>query len=227
MAEDKMEPRKSEKAEEALFFIETSFNIKRKRGEGLGRKEDAVRRLVLRRYPELGRAPTLFEISETLGISEEEVKGLLESLDRKDVLYLDGEGEVNGAYPFRNHGPHVVSLGKEGRKAYAMCAVDALGVPFMFREKGKVTSTCKYCGREIEVVIERGKVGKHSPQNIIIWIGKKCSEHAATSVCTTISFFCSPAHAEKWMIEKGEEGWALNLREALYVGKSLFEEALK
>jgi hypothetical protein len=159
-------------------------------------------------------------------VEEEKVRELLRKLDAQDVLYLDPvSGEIAGAYPFKEESSHEIRMGD--KKARMMCAVDALGAPFMFGENAEVRSVCSYCDRRVEVMVEDGGIVRQSPEKAVVWIGKKCASHAATSVCTTISFFCSEEHAREWRSEHGEEGWVLTLPEALYVGKSIFGEGLE
>lgn len=223
-----MKPLRTENADEVLKFLNDMFDMDKKLGRGLSRQEDEVRRLVLKKYPELGRAPRTSEIAGDLGVREETVTGLLRSLDKKDVLYLGPSGEIGGAYPFRDQSHYEVVLGGGGKKVNAMCAVDALGIPFMFKENATIKSSCTYCGAEVEVRVENGEVTGHHPRGIVVWAGKTCcATKAATSVCNTLTFFCSMDHAENWRSEKSAEGWALTLAEALYVGKKLFEDALR
>jgi hypothetical protein len=133
-----------------------------------------------------------------------------------------------GAYPFRDQSSYKVILEGGSRKVTAMCAVDALGIPFMLKENASIKSRCTYCNGEIEIRVENGEVTDYSATDIVVWAGKTCcSFKAATSVCNTLTFFCSMNHADKWRSEKMQEGWALTLPEALHVGKELFEDALK
>jgi len=221
-----LKPRGSEKADEVLRFLNDSFDMDKKIGRGLSREEDSVRRQVLMEYPALGRSPRVKEIAEALDMEEKKVKALLKSLDSKDVLYLDPTGEIRGAYPFKEQSDYEVLL-KDAGKVYAMCAVDALGIPYMLDKDAAITSKCTYCGREIRIKVENKEVTRHNG-DIVVWAGKTCcSFKAATSVCHTLNFFCSREHAEKWRNEEKQEGWALTLPEALYVGKKLFGDALK
>jgi DNA-binding Lrp family transcriptional regulator len=221
-----LKPTATATAKEALEFLNTAFDMEKKKGRGLKKEEDEVRRYILKEYPTLGRAPTVQEIARGLGMGEEKVRVLLKKLDEQDVLYLDPKsGEIAGAYPFKEESPHEVRM--ENKKVYAMCAVDALGAPFMFDGNAEVKSVCSYCGRDIMVKIEGGGMVSQAPERPVVWIGKKCASHAATSVCTTLSFFCSREHAGEWRSEHGEDGWVLSLGEALFIGKSLFEEQLK
>jgi hypothetical protein len=220
-------PLKTEKTVEVLEFLNDSFAIAKKKGKGLTMEEDGIRRFVLQKYPEHGRAPTAAEIGENLGMDEEKVREILGSLDKNDVLFLDPSGEIVGAYPFRNQSSYQVTLEGDGRKVMAMCAVDALGIPFMLKENAAIRSCCAYCGGRIEVTVRDGAIVSCFPGDVVVWAGRTCcSSKAAASVCNTLAFFCSADHLER-RSDDMREGWALTLPEALYVGKKLFEDAMK
>ncbi len=220
-----MKPVKTVRAEELLKYLTDAFDMDKKLGIGLSRDEDEVRRLILRKYPELGRAPGAAEIATVLGMPEERVRALLHSLDKKDVLFLKPSGEIGGAYPFRDESGYEVML-EGGRNVTAMCAVDALGIPFMLRRNAVIRSACAFCGGRIQVRIDSGEVTDCRPEGLVVWAGKACSPKAVTSVCETLTFLCSREHAERWR-SAAQEGWTLDLPEALYVGKRLFEDALR
>ncbi len=222
----RLKPEQTKNAREALEYIYSSFDMLSKKGRGLGDQEEKVRSYVLREFPNLGRAPKVREIGEALRIPEESVIRILKKLDSLDVIYLNPDtSEIEGAYPFRNSSEHRVSF-KNGGTANAMCAIDALGIAFMFRKDIGIDSSCAYCGESVHIEVEGGEITQRKPEDAVVWAGTKCSEHAATSLCTTLAFFCSKEHVEKWRAENKEEGKVLSLAEALYVGKSIFEHFL-
>ena len=57
----------------------------------------------------------------------------------------------------------------------------------------------------------------------MVWNGIYYEGQAATSLCTVIAFFCSPAHSEQWLEgRENSNGYALTVAEAMEVGKSIF-----
>jgi hypothetical protein len=68
----------------------------------------------------------------------------------------------------------------------------------------------------------------NKPKGTVIWIGFECRERAATSICTVLTFLCTDEHHKKWIAANPyEKREILNLSEALYVGKEIFEDFLK
>lgn len=216
----------SKKAQKILDSIHVTMKLREKIG-GLPLEEDQIRRYILEEFPKLNRAPTVKEIEKAFDTTQEDVMKILEKLNERDIIYMK-DGKILGAYPFSSvPTDHVVTLKRDG-KAYAMCAIDALGVPFMFGQDVLVESCCADCGEEIKVEIKDGRIVKQNPSEIVVWVGLKCSEHAATSLCTTLIFLCSEDHLKGWRAKNpGQEGEALSLPEALYVGKGVFEDFLR
>jgi hypothetical protein len=199
----------------------------------LDRKAETVRRYVLTRYPQLGRAPRRQEIGSALqGGSADEIQATLQRLDELDMLSLDAESqEIRMAYPFSSVPTrHLVRFpGWDGTApVYAQCAVDALGIPFMVRQDAAITSSCAHCAESVAITIARGAIVTADPPTSVVWAGTTRTGHAADSVCPTINFFCSPDHALAWRHQQREAaGQIPSLGEALYVGKGIFEDLLR
>ena len=195
-------------------------------------KERAVWQYILSQYPLLGRAPNPREIADAVG--KETVAGVqavLERLHSLDCLYLDQERrEIRCAYPFSSSPTkHVVTFPDwpEAKPVYAMCAVDALGISFMFHRDVAIKSSCPHCGRPIIIEVRGGRIVSYAPAETVVWVASDRSECAATSVCPTLNFFCSRDHAEAWRNRDSRKpGVALSRGEALFVARGLFEELL-
>jgi len=194
----------------------------------LGPKEATVWRFVITQYPVLGRAPSHRDIALALGFSRDtEVQAIIERLQKLDVLCLTPDRQqIQCAYPFStmptNHVVRFVDW-PEAKAVCAMCAVDALGVPYLFHRDVEITSACPYCARPLTIKVRNLQIEKRDPVQIVVWVGETRTECAATSVCPTLNFFCSPAHVEVWRKAAAKEtGAVLSLGEALFVAKGLF-----
>ncbi len=219
----------SDAANSIIESIRATIDIDAKWGRKLTQREDEVRRLILREFPNLGRAPTTAEIANALSLSKGEVEGILKKLHESDIVYMK-DGVVLAAYPFssRPTAHKVTFKGKETRKAYALCAIDALGIPFMHGEDVDIESACAHCGERLTIKIRGLGIVERSPLDALVWIGLKYSSHAATSLCASLIFFHSRQHLEEWRSENpNEEGRALSLAEAMHVGRVLFEGRLR
>jgi len=205
-------------------FVRTVKGIIRKRKEQIAtfrEEENEVRKFVLESFRRLGRAPTLAEIAKDLKMNEERAEASLRKLDAADMLYLEG-GRIVAAYPFSNQPtPHEVTFTRDGTRTYSMCAIDALGIAFMFGESVVISSRCGHCNKRLEIQV--GDRAGSPDEEIMVFFGFARSEHAATSSCPILQFFCSRAHLDSWRVANPSKlGAPLNLEEATSLGKEIF-----
>jgi hypothetical protein len=89
---------------------------------------------------------------------------ILQSLISKQIVAEEPGGGVAFAYPVSAlPTDHEVSLG-DGRRLYAMCAVDALGCAFNFRQDISIVSKCHACGKAVRIRVERNAITSAEPQ---------------------------------------------------------------
>jgi mercuric ion transport protein len=199
----------------------------------LNPREEAVRQYILTQYPLLGRAPGCQEIATALGLNGPgDVRTILERLHEWDLLYLDSDSrEIRLAYPFSMvPTKHLVWFRDwpEAKPVYAACAVDALGIPFMMDRDVSIESSCAYCAMPVVIKMRDRSIESCIPAETVVWVGTAYRGHAATSLCPTMDFLCSPAHAAAWREARPqEEGHVLSVGEALYLGKGIFEDFLR
>jgi hypothetical protein len=191
--------------------------------------EDAVRRTILELYRELRRAPSTEEIARRADIASDQVCMLLERLAARDLIVLDGE-RITGAYPLTDRPTeHRVRVGE--RPLHAMCAIDALGIGAMYGTNTIIESQCRLCRAAIEVttVHDGRRVDAVLPVEAVVFAGTGYrGSCAATSLCTTIAFFCGDAHLSAWRSGRSLEGrgFRLSIEEAFQVGRASFGPAL-
>lgn len=192
---------------------------------GLTDTQQRIHRYILEQFPRLGRVPSRPEIAEHFRVVVSDVEQSLARLHAVDLLYLDPTTqEIHVAYPFSTVPTnHLIRFKGERRTLYAQCAVDALGIPFMFQQDVSIQSTCEYCAAPLFMDVSDGVIVQRHPADIVVWVGTERSEHAATSICPMLNFFCSRAHALAWRQNHGDStGEVLNLGEALSLGKGIF-----
>jgi mercuric ion transport protein len=111
----------------------------------------------------------------------------------------------------------------EAKPVYAQCAVDALGIPFMFDHDLVIGSSCADCSKPITIEIRNRMIVACNPSETVVWAGTTRSGHAATSVCPTINFFWSSDHVAAWLQGQADAtGSMVSLAEAFYIGKEIF-----
>ncbi len=150
----------------------------------------------------LGRTPSLEEMRSALGKSDDEIVRVLDELEEKDVLVRRrGTQEIVSIYPLSlTPTEHQIVL-DDGMKLFAMCAVDALGMPVMFNRAVKVVSQCERCREEVTVEIKNDEIASVSHPDVMIWNTSRGTAPAAESCCPLVNFFCCREHLNEWAEE--------------------------
>jgi hypothetical protein len=130
---------------------------------------------------------------------EKDVIGILDRLEERDLLLRrKGTQQIVSIYPL-SLAPtkHQVVL-EDGKRLFAMCAIDALGMPNMFDKNVKVISECEWCKQEITLEIKDGEVSRRSHPHILVWNLERQQGPSAQTCCPWVNFFCSDEHLRKW-----------------------------
>ncbi|MBI1280123.1 MAG: hypothetical protein GC179_18485 [Anaerolineaceae bacterium] len=180
---------------------------------------------ILRTFAQTGNPPTPDALINTLQLSGlAEVETYLATLEAKECIYRDRvTGDILAAYPFSARPtPHRVVL--EGKHSvYAMCAVDALGIPFMLDTDATVHSQCTHCGDAVSVMMVNGEFISTPDGLVVAYTPVNASCCPATDQCPLINFFCSTAHAQAWQEQNPHlTVEILTLLEAVECGRRLF-----
>lgn len=192
--------------------------------------EDEIRKFILRKLAGTGKAPSPREIREEMGLaSMESVNRTVEKLERADILTRKGV-EIVSAYPFSAQETRHRVVFADGRRVYALCATDALGIYFMLNEPITVLSRCPWCEGETEVIVKNGRIDSRKPEGILEFVSEqdRCGCTAETC-CPYINFFCSGEHLARWQEQNPElaNGETYTLDEALRHGRVIFEDFLR
>jgi Alkylmercury lyase len=118
------------------------------------RREDRLLHQILRLFLERGGPIMVEEMASAVpGHPRDSVLARLAELDQRDLIWIR-DGKVELAYPF-SAGPtaFVVRL-EDGRKRFACCAIDALGMAPMLGEPVRVVSECHHCREPIEFPVD-------------------------------------------------------------------------
>jgi Alkylmercury lyase len=112
-----------------------------------------------------GRPVTVGDVIPFLDqrIDADRAAEILQSLIGKEIVVEEADG-VAFAYPVSAWPTdHEVSLA-DGRRFYAMCAVDALGSAFNFGQDAAIVSKCHRCGKAVRIHVERNSIASAEPQ---------------------------------------------------------------
>lgn len=196
----------------------------------LSEVEDRARRYILRHFADAGRPPGVPGLQRELQLaSQEDAEAILDRLHAADLIVYDPTTvRIAAAYPFSST-PTAYRVEIGDRTVYALCAIDALGIPFMLDAPALIRSECFWCHAAVEVHVEDGEISKHQPANLVAWYPEKKTDGCvATSRCILINFFCSPEDLAAWGAgNPGEQGMVLSLREALQAGQIIFGDMLR
>ena len=190
--------------------------------------EDRLRRAILEHYGDTGRPPSVRQMSSATGLAPGALSDVLAGLEARDMVLLDDDGGVAGAYPFtEDDTAHRVTL--DGHTINTMCAIDALGVGAMYGRDVVIASRCLNCGGPVRVATrDRGAaLESYTPARTVVWLGTGYAGGcAAKSACKSMAFFCSDDHLASWREDGGGEGFRLSIDEGLQAGRALFQPLL-
>ena len=151
----------------------------------------------------------------------------LRRLQAADVIGLDGEGEIALAYPFST-GPtrHRVDL-SDGRRLWACCAIDALGIPSMLGVSGTIHAVDPDEASEVEVSLGPSGEPRSQPAEAVVLAAAAGEGSSAGCACPYINFFASRSSADRHLNAHPElSGTTMMLMEATGAGRLLFGELL-
>jgi hypothetical protein len=115
-------------------------------------------------------------------------RAALAALAAADLVHTDpATGSIAVAYPFSGRPtPYRVELAG-GPAVFAMCAVDALGIPQMLRRDGRISSVDPTSGQLITVEVHAG-AWRFQPATTVLLSGST----AAGDACDTAADWCCP-----------------------------------
>lgn len=192
----------------------------------------AVQQAVLRHFAATGRAPEVTELEPAAAAAGRRAHDVLAELAAEDFLALDSEGRITAAYPFSSVAtPHRVVI-NGGAQVWAMCAIDALGIPAMLGTDVAIQSSDPVTGEAITVTvtvttnITSGGCGtvQAQPPATVVFLGRRsCAGPAATVCCDALNFFTSPVSARTWIAQHPDvRGEIVDLAHAERVGREIF-----
>ena len=154
---------------------------------------------VMAAFAETGRAPERGELERTARAHGADPAAVLAELAARDVIAFGAAGEIRAAYPFSPVPTAIQVRWSGGPLAYAMCAIDALGVSAMLGQPVTITAAEPGTGRVITVHADRDQA-RWDPPHAVVFAGATRGDcaHAADRTCGYINFFTSARAARTW-----------------------------
>ncbi|NED19851.1 alkylmercury lyase [Streptomyces sp. SID9913] len=183
----------------------------------------AVHQAVLRHFAATGRAPEPPDLTAAATAAGRTAADVLAELDREDFLNLDAGERIRAAYPFSAvPTPHRLRLAN-GVEAWAMCAIDALGVAAMLHQNVTIASCDPVDGRPVTVTFTGG-TARWEPADAVVFVGQRDQAGPAATVgCDALNFFADSSTAEVWARRHPEvQGRITSQAEALRIAEQIF-----
>jgi len=116
-----------------------------------------IRLFVYRHFIEIGKAPTLEEVSTEFDISKQQTIPFFQQLAVDQILVFEKDQQIRMALPFSNV-PTQYLVKSGDRSWWSNCAWDALGISAMTGLDTHFEASCPDCGDLINIKIENGIV---------------------------------------------------------------------
>jgi hypothetical protein len=112
-------------------------------------------------------------------------------------------------------------------KVFAMCAIDALGMPFMLNTDAVITSTDPHTSQQIRVIITDQTATFHPPEAVVVFASTATTGPSVDTCCSTINFFATADSAQAWLNDNpAPMAKILNQHDALALGQRIFQPLL-
>lgn len=179
---------------------------------------------ILLSFPTRGRAPDMAELASMAAHYGIPLQATLARLAAQDLVQRDpATGAIRAAYPFSGvPTAHRVRLAETSEQpaieVYAMCAMDALGIPLMLRRPATASSSDVLTGESVRVSVipaaprilpaaeGEGWSATWEPAAAVVVARPAGHEHehasgceAAGTCCPITNFFTSITHAQQWI----------------------------
>ena len=187
----------------------------------------AVHRRLLRHFAATGTAPTPADLAEAAARANVDPVAALQSLAEDDLVAVDDEGRLVAAYPFSpTPTDHVVQAG--GVRVYAMCAIDALGIPAMLERDATITSADPQTGQGVTVTVAGGVAVFDPDTTVVVYAATGSGGRSVDTCCSTINFFANPTSAQAWIgARPGLSATVLDQDSAVTLGRDIFGPLLR
>jgi len=154
---------------------------------------------VLAAFTAAGRPPARSDLVRLARAAGADPGAVLAELAAADVIAFAASGEICAAYPFSPSPTPIRVSWAGGPAAYAMCAIDALGMSAMLGRPVTITAAEPGTGRIITVGAD-GARARWAPRRAVVFAGSAGEPGcpSADSSCGHINFFTSARAARAW-----------------------------
>ncbi|MDV6013605.1 alkylmercury lyase family protein [Haloechinothrix sp. LS1_15] len=188
-----------------------------------------VHRALLSGFAATGQSLTREDLERVAHRHGTDVATVVTELAEADVVAFGERGEVRAAYPFAPVPTPISVTWRGGPAAYAMCAIDALGISAMLDRAVTITACEPRTGKRITVDVDNDQASWH-PDSAVVFAGTvndTCCA-AVDRMCGYVNFFTSARAASDWASDHPDvRGAVLDQATALASGIAEFGELLR
>ena len=191
--------------------------------QNLASLDDTSRKIykyIIKSFVNAGQPPSLQDISELSPLPIE----VVQSLAAKDMITLNENLEITGAYPFTvEQRAHRLII--SNHELHAMCALDALAPAAMFHCPSTIDSQCEVSKKPVHIELDNKTILNDEARETffgINWQAACSSQSCASSLCTEMVFLLNKTIAEQWLNENPEQREIFTLPEAVEFSAAFF-----
>lgn len=201
----------------AVLRADWRFSGTSARSRRLPAEPHALHRSILADFLSTGRAPDRAALRAS-GATDE----ALDRLRAEDLVLLDAEGGVEVAYPFSGR-PTEHRVRPAGLPpVFAMCAIDALGIPLMAGRDAVIDSVDAVTGAPVRVELAGG-VWRWEPVGTVVLVARSAgSGPTSCCACPHMNFHVSPETARSYLDKHGLAGEVLDQPTAVELSEMCF-----
>lgn len=131
----------------------------------------------------------------------EDKQAIFADLAKRNILAINEDNCVESIYPVSARATNKKVVFDDGRFAYAMCAIDAIGFHYAFHEPVTIEGECQNCGEALKLRVEDGliKVIEGSEDIHILHTDLGQKEQWSCCCCNIMHFFNCAKDLEVWV----------------------------
>ena len=195
------------------------------RAQQLGGPEAGFYQAMLREFPARGGPPDAAWLAAEAATRGLDAAAALARLEEYDLIVRDpATGAIVSLYPFSGvPTPHRVTVAG-GSTVYSMCAIDALGIPFMLGADAVIESVDPTTGTPIRVAVRDDRARwKPATAAVLTASLEDAVGPKAQRCCPVMNFFATVAAAEAYRAAHPQvAGRVLTQAEAVEHGRRYF-----
>lgn len=186
----------------------------------ISREENQIRQMLMQQ---------IISRNAPVKIPDAVAESMARTLCDKNVIALDSNNQLTAVYPVSALPTDKKVFLEDGRQAWAMCAIDALGFHYAFNQPVRILSKCEYCGHVIELLMQDGKVEVVQGGTDIYVLHTDLESHQdwSCSCCNIMHFFNCRESLRAWVQaheHNKQKKFAVSLETANKIAWLLFSE---